>query len=634
MDEPHDNKLTISVTKITGYIPPVEEGPFKAFPVAPIGSLFHDLCSVFLADLNSKSDFQDTVKRAVADVKGPKDAEGLEAAVQAMKDYVFDELLRKAAFSNFHDLEAHAQMELWRVLESFLEELGLILFAAKEKGEGLSSVLLGSEQPLYWLTEIKGRPIVVSGRYDLLLYDHRYDTPHLIDFKLCGVKRDLASLIQVMLYALMLNKNHGIRPAATVLNLYPQRSPITVAWPHIMAFEKPLLTFIEYVAGKEYPGSFSPVEIPNPTAELIPGNTPFETPELLVEAQDLLARIKDKLSEFNLPVEPYEEQGGAVLIGPTFITLRVTPGKGVKVASLTNRIADLQIALATSKAPRVKHGAGYVCIEVPRQERSVISLSEILERNVKPGPHAFVLGVDVTGTVHWGDFSKPPTCHLLVAGQTGSGKSEFVRQLLCSLAFGSSPHGLQMVVVDPKITGYQDLNDSPFLRCHVIDRMDEAVEVLKSLVEEMENRYLKFRVLTAKDLESYNARSGLGKIPRIVVAFDEFADAMADKELKKQLESSVKRLGAKARAAGIHLIIATQSPRKEVVTGLIKANLPCVTALAVAGTTESLVVLDRKGAETLLGNGDLLTKVGGEVERLQSPLADAQTVRRIMFPGV
>jgi S-DNA-T family DNA segregation ATPase FtsK/SpoIIIE len=221
---------------------------------------------------------------------------------------------------------------------------------------------------------------------------------------------------------------------------------------------------------------------------------------------------------------------------------------------------------------------------------------------------------------------------MLVGGQTGSGKSEFLRQILCSLALSSNPRELKMVIVDPKMTDYQDINGSPYLERPVVDGMDLAVEILAGLVDEMESRYDLFRRQKVKDLETYNALSAIDPLARIVLTFDEFADAMADKRLKAQIEVSVKRLGAKARAAGIHLVIATQSPRKEVVTGLIKANLPCAVALQVASGTESRIILDSMGAEKLLGRGDLMARFGGKIRRLQSPYADTRAVRAIMFP--
>jgi DNA segregation ATPase FtsK/SpoIIIE, S-DNA-T family len=340
-----------------------------------------------------------------------------------------------------------------------------------------------------------------------------------------------------------------------------------------------------------------------------------------------------KLADFGLSVQPFESEEGAVIVGPAFTILRLVPQRGVKVSSIVNRSADLQVALASEFSPRVEQGPGYIGIEVPRAERTVLRLPDLNGETKRPSSSSFVLGIDISGTIVWGDFSKPQTCHMLVGGQTGSGKSEFLRQVICSLAISSNPAELKIVIVDPKMTDYQDLNGSPYLRTPVVDNMEAAVEMLSGLVDEMESRYGLFKKHGVKDLSSFNQLPGVNPLPRIVVTFDEFADAMADNSLKKEIEGSLKRLGAKARAAGVHLIIATQSPRKDVVTGLIKANLPCAVALQVASGIESKIILDSTGAEKLLGRGDLLAKFGGRTMRLQSPLADESAVRAIMFPG-
>lgn len=255
-----------------------------------------------------------------------------------MTDFVYEDILRKEEFNKFHELGSQCLGRLWTALEVFLRELGEILVAAAKKGVEPKAVMLGSEQALSWLVVIKGTPLMITGKYDLLLYDHRYETSHLMDFKLCGVKRDLASTIQVMLYSLMLNRDKGIEPGATVLNLHSQRSPIPVPWEHIKIFEKPLLAFIEEVAALEFPGLFEETgAAPDPTQELNVPNTPFETPVLLKKGKEHLKKIADKLTEFKLPVDAYKGAGGAILVGPAFTVVRVEPGTGVKVASVANR---------------------------------------------------------------------------------------------------------------------------------------------------------------------------------------------------------------------------------------------------------------------------------------------------------
>jgi DNA segregation ATPase FtsK/SpoIIIE, S-DNA-T family len=634
MNSKQDAAGSLSVTTLTSYFPECV-GPFQGIPYAPIGSLFHDICGHLLRELSSNENLWKTQKTVLRQIDHSTRAPELDKAIQPMRNFIYDHILKKNKFRKFHELDPYATLELWKALETLLVELVNIFCAAVNKGKDIEAVYLGHETSLNWPVDIDGTPFMVTGRYDLLLYDHRYDTPHLMDFKLCGVKRDLASLTQVMLYALMVNHIYGIEPGATVLNLYPQRSPITVAWEHILAFKPALTAFIGYVASREYPQKVKgPAIVPDPSAELYTRITPFETSELLDMGRKDLEIVVAKLEDFGLPVTPFELKGGPILVGPAFTILRFVPRRGVKVASIINRSADLQVALACESSPRIEQGPGYIGIEVPRADRTVIRLGDLNVQTGRPSPSSFVLGIDINGTVVWGDFSKPSTCHMLVGGQTGSGKSEFLRQLICSLATSSRPDEFKIVIVDPKMTDYQDLNGSPYLRSPVVDTMDTAVEILIGLVDEMESRYELFRIGKVKDLASFNGLGHEKTLPRIVLIFDEFADAMGDYGLKKDIDASLKRLGAKARAAGIHLIIATQSPRKDVVTGLIKANLPCAVALQVASGVESKIILDSVGAEKLLGKGDLIARFGGKRMRLQSPYADEAAVKSIMFSKI
>jgi DNA segregation ATPase FtsK/SpoIIIE, S-DNA-T family len=631
----------LTITQVTRYLTG-GAGPFEGVPYARIGSLFHDICGELFARLETDGLFWRTVQEHLPADRS-SDPALIEPASIPMRDFLYHELLPSTRFVKFSNLPPMAQHALWNALENLLDELVLIFLAARSKGMGIEKIMLGKEQTLRWLLHIENRVVLLTGRYDLLIFDPRYGSPHLIDFKLCGVQKDLASLTQAMLYSLMLAENHGIHAGATVMNLYPSRGNVTVSWQQIHAFRKPLFTLIQDVAARAFPAIFSrPPVVPGVcevlsevSHELSPDgfSARFSSPGLISSAKNDLALIESKLEEFGIAVSPFTGPGGPVVIGPTFILFRVIPGRGVKVASLANRDKDLQIALRLGSPPRIDEGPGYVQIEAPRRDPAVVKFSDLDLGSLKSGPGRFVLGVDIEGAVHWGDFSKSSTCHLLAGGQTGSGKSEFVRQLICSLAMSKRPEDLRLVLVDPKMTEYQDFNGSPFLLRPVVNHMDEAVEALRELVDEMESRYERFRKFKARDLDSYNSFGDRDRIPRLVVVFDEFADAMADKDLKKDLETSIKRLGAKARAAGIHLLIATQSPRKEVVTGLIKANLPCAVALRVANAVESKIIIDMSGAEKLLGRGDLLVKEGGNLVRLQSPLVSFHTVRKIMFPG-
>jgi S-DNA-T family DNA segregation ATPase FtsK/SpoIIIE len=224
------------------------------------------------------------------------------------------------------------------------------------------------------------------------------------------------------------------------------------------------------------------------------------------------------------------------------------------------------------------------------------------------------VGVDVTGKHHWLSLAEPSTCHVLAAGTTGSGKSEFLKAMLAGLAARLSPVELRFVLVDPKHVTFNFPKKSPYLLHPVAHTVDEAMPLVQECFAETERRYV---LLEKRGLEHVGQLTGKDALPRIVIVFDEFADLMAQPENRKELEGSLKRIGAKARAAGIHLVLATQRPDKDVVTPLLRANLPTRVCLRVEGERNSKIILDDEGGENLLGNGDLFWKHGGGMIRLQ-----------------
>jgi S-DNA-T family DNA segregation ATPase FtsK/SpoIIIE len=227
--------------------------------------------------------------------------------------------------------------------------------------------------------------------------------------------------------------------------------------------------------------------------------------------------------------------------------------------------------------------------------------------------------VDLDGKLVEADLSDPNTCHFLVGGTTGSGKSEFLRSLLLSLLYRHSPQQLKIALVDPKRVTFPEFERMPWLLSPVVKDSENAIALMDELVTEMERRYQVFEKTGCPDLGSYNQQL-TQPLPRIVCIFDEYADFMAEKETRKALELSIKRLGAMARAAGIHLIIATQRPEASVVTPIIRSNLPGRVALRTASEADSAIVLGGKqtAAAYLLGKGDLLYQVGAQLNRLQS----------------
>jgi DNA segregation ATPase FtsK/SpoIIIE, S-DNA-T family len=316
------------------------------------------------------------------------------------------------------------------------------------------------------------------------------------------------------------------------------------------------------------------------------------------------------------------------VIAPAFIRVKLKPSLGVKVGSILRLSDDLRVQLGLTAPPLIAPQAGYVSIDLPRPDRQDALFDHYLQPQTSPtmAPVQIALGVDLDGQLIEADLSDPNTCHFLVGGTTGSGKSEFLRSLLLSLLVRHSPSQVQIALVDPKRVTFPEFETMPWLYAPIAKDSDRAIELVEQLVQEMESRYQQFEAQRCNDLTRYNQMQPPNKtLPRIVCIFDEYADFMAEKEIAKALELSIKRLGAMARAAGIHLIIATQRPEAKIVTPVIRSNLPGRVALRTASEADSMIVLGGKQSEAayLLGKGDLLYQSGSTLNRLQSLFAQS-----------
>jgi S-DNA-T family DNA segregation ATPase FtsK/SpoIIIE len=337
--------------------------------------------------------------------------------------------------------------------------------------------------------------------------------------------------------------------------------------------------------------------------------------------RELLVRrarvIEDTLNAFGAPGKVVEINTGPVItqfgVEPDYIAQRGGKKNRVKVSAIAQLDKDMQLALG-AKSIRVEApvpGKGYVGIEVPNEEASLVSLRDVMEsRQFQKiqSPLAIALGQSVDGTPVAGDLASMP--HLLIAGTTGSGKSVCVNAIITSLLLLNSPEKVKFIMVDPKrveLTGY---NGIPHLVAPVVVELERIVGVLKWVTREMDERYKRFSEAGSRNIEDYNThlREGMEHMPYIVVIIDELADLMM--LAPDETERVITRIAALARATGIHLVIATQRPSVDVVTGLIKANFPARVAFAVASGVDSRVILDQPGAERLLGRGDMLYMSG------------------------
>jgi S-DNA-T family DNA segregation ATPase FtsK/SpoIIIE len=338
-------------------------------------------------------------------------------------------------------------------------------------------------------------------------------------------------------------------------------------------------------------------------------------------------KIRKALQNFGIQVEM-----GEVSVGPTVTQYTLRPEDGVKLASITALHNDLALALAAHpiriEAPIP--GQALVGIEVPNQSIATVAQREIIgskEFANRQSNLTIGLGKDVAGKVWTASLDKMP--HLLIAGATGSGKSVCINTLIVSLLYQNNPDDLRFILVDPKRVELAAYNDLPYLYTPVITEVQKTINALKWAVAEMDERYIKLSGTGHKNIAGYNKDFPNEKMPYIVIIIDELADLMS--VAAQEVEAAIIRLAQMARAIGIHLVLATQRPSVNVITGLIKANITTRIAFAVASQTDSRTILDCSGAEKLLGKGDMLF-VSAEVskpKRLQSGFVSDEEIARI-----
>jgi len=339
--------------------------------------------------------------------------------------------------------------------------------------------------------------------------------------------------------------------------------------------------------------------------------------------------IKKTLKDFGIEVAMSE-----VNIGPTLTQYTLKPAEGVKLSNITARANDIALALAAHpiriEAPIP--GKSLVGIEVPNKVAATVSLREVLETKTYEevdSSLAIGLGRDVAGNVMVADLKKMP--HLLIAGATGSGKSVCMNAILINLLYRNSPQDLRLVLIDPKRVEFVEYNGMAHLLSPVVTETDKTISALRWVVSEMERRYQLLADHNRRNVEAFNESipEGQNKLPYIVVVIDELADLMT--QAANEVESSIVRLAQMARAVGMHLIVATQRPSVDVITGLIKANITSRIAFAVASNADSRTIIDAAGAEKLLGRGDMLfiTSDRPQPRRVQGVFLNDKEIRKV-----
>ncbi|HMJ15866.1 MAG TPA: FtsK/SpoIIIE domain-containing protein, partial [Polyangiaceae bacterium] len=429
---------------------------------------------------------------------------------------------------------------------------------------------------------------------------------------------------QAALYHLILSQSaaQGQRkPSALALvRFIPEREEILIDATTVAPAEARLLELIGELSGVRR--SVLPREVVVAASAGEPAGEPPGS-----SYDELIRRLARAFREYGKSVEIKTPPS----VGPRFLRFEAELGSGVKFEHVQKLAPEIGLRLGTLQDPIITRAQGRVLIDVPRPDPRTVSFEVVplalAAQGSASGSSRLVVGVGVDSSVRFADLSDPNNAHVVVAGTTGSGKTEWLRSALASLLIGNTPETLRLVLIDPKQTAFNDLRGSAFLweeHGFWVPGVDAPiVDVLQALVREMERRYDLLAQTKTDDLARYIEKTQQS-LPRIVMFCDEYFSLVmqASRAEKKHIEKAVGLLGSKARAAGIHLVLAMQQASRRVLEGAISANFPCRVALLTNSDIESRMVIGRSGASHLTGRGDLLYRDIGEPVRLQAPYLD------------
>lgn len=363
-----------------------------------------------------------------------------------------------------------------------------------------------------------------------------------------------------------------------------------------------------------------------PSVDLL-DEPPFSDTKQMKEDLEACARtLEDTLEDFGISAKVTD-----IIRGPVITRYELEPAAGVKINRIEALSDDIALAIKAQSIRIIAPipGKGRVGVEIPNLQSTLVCIKDLLtsaEYHKQKSALTIALGKDITGRSVFGDLDDMP--HLLIAGTTGSGKTVCVNTCILSLLFRESPNDLKFLMIDPKMVELMPFNGLPHLLCPVVTDAKKAAVALNWVVNEMEERYVLLSKAGVRNIEAYNEKQE--KIPYIIVVVDEFADLMS--VARDQIENAITRLAQLSRAVGIHLILATQRPSVDVITGVIKANLPARVSFKVASKVDSRTVLDMNGAETLLGKGDMLFLQPGKEDliRIQGALVKDIEIERVV----
>jgi S-DNA-T family DNA segregation ATPase FtsK/SpoIIIE len=514
-----------------------------------------------------------------------------------------------------HQVELQAStaevLNYWKAVQNLCKWLCEVLFKQSRPAQAIEELrrFIFAENERECQAELSDPAwhdtVVLQGRIDAVVRQPGTGRVCALELKL-GQTSPEADLAQVCLYHLLLSKTDPSRVAKDLALLTFQPEVHERVWKgsELEAAQASLLELI---------GKLAQVREPKPPR--------VERPEGKIK--EMARRLLEGFKEFGAPIQ----LEGKTLIGPAFYRFLAKPAQRVKadkILSMATTVWPRLRDVGVEQPPQIAMERGLITIDVQRPDRLVVNWDANLFRQFGESPKAasrFPVGVDVEGKWKYADLSEPEHSHFLVAGTNGSGKTEWLKMVVGSLCLTHTPKALSLILIDPKGNAFPAISDSPFLSRPIVSQIDESLlALLEEMIRAMEDRYRLFEKVQVKDLKQYN-ESQPKLLPRLVCICDEYANlVLADSRKTREIEPKIGRISAMGRAAGLHLFLATQKPSRDIVKGVIKANLNARVAFRVNERLESKITLEQPGAETLLGKGDLLFKDLGPAIRLQSPL--------------
>jgi hypothetical protein len=581
-----------------------------------LGTLFHNT----FGDLVSR-DPEKSGLRVIAEGRGDDARRRDQLLALTWSRLVAPRLLRHAAALQATSAQVLTAWQATKNLCTWLDRLVMELLEKHPETQGSwenLAPLLEAEVPLSCDLEEPSwtEPVRLIGIADSILRIPHRGGYCAIELKL-GRAKPVVDLGQAVLYHLILKRAGKSRgpTAISLLRFSPELDERLVEAPAAAEAERRLLDLIGSLAGVLRPDSPSAPVVEKPAAPAA------ATPSVRADLDETAKRLQRAYREHGVGLEVR----GTPQVGPRSIRFEVRMLPGSRSDKVRQRTRDVQLRLELGREPMVVHDAGRLYIDLERRDPQTILFSSIraqlAELDELRGSAEVPLGVDSAGRLQRTDLASAGRSHILVAGTTGSGKSEWLRTALAGLIATNTPDTLRLVTLDPKLAAFADLERSKFLwkkDAWWIPGMDQAASALfQDLVDEMERRYRMTRETGSDNLREHVERSGK-PLARIVCVCDEYyALVSQQKEEKQAIEQAIGLLGAKGRAAGIHLILATQQPSRQTINGAIQANLPCRVALYLQSPIESNMIINQPGAERLTGMGDLLYKDFGNPVRLQ-----------------